>query len=83
MKFKIGDLVRPNKEHSNIKKHTARQCKIGIIVSYDSFDGSLLYKIHWWPYSNYFYFPSESLELVSRVKMNDKLILKDLSKEKN
>ena len=82
MRFKIGDLVRPNKEHNKIKKHTARQCKIGIVVSYDSFQGSLLYKIHWWPYGNYFYFPSESLDLVSRVKISEKMAIKTLKKEK-
>jgi len=82
MKYKIGDLVRPNKEHSNIKKHTARQCKIGIIVSWDSFQGDVLYKVYWWPYSNYFYFPVESLELVSRVPLSDELTLKKIELEK-
>lgn len=82
MKFKIGDLVRPNKEHNTIKKHTARQCKIGIVVSWDKFQGSLLYKIHWWPYTNYFYFPPESLELVSRVEISGQDVLKDFILEK-
>jgi|TARA_R100001126_G_C4766671_1_gene120383 hypothetical protein len=83
MKFKIGDLVRPTKDHNQIKKHTARQCKIGIIVSWDKFQGSLLYKIHWWPFTNYFYFPDEALELVSRVEISDKLTLKELISTEN
>ena len=78
MEFKIGDLVRPSKEHNRLKKHTARQCKIGIIVSIDEFQGDTLYKIHWWPFASYFYFPSETLELVSRVQISGEDALKDL-----
>tara|TARA_R110000796_G_scaffold16881_6_gene52349 strand:- start:24 stop:275 length:252 start_codon:yes stop_codon:yes gene_type:complete len=78
MELKVGDLVKPSKEHNKLKKHTSRQCKIGIVVSIDEFQGSILYKIYWWPYSNYFYFPMETLELISRVEITGADVLKDL-----
>tara|TARA_R110000824_G_scaffold27426_14_gene93283 strand:- start:8690 stop:8947 length:258 start_codon:yes stop_codon:yes gene_type:complete len=78
MDFKIGDLVKPTKDYADVKKHTARQCKIGIIISYDKFQGNLLYKVYWWPYNSYFYFPEESLSLVSRVDLQDSETLKPL-----
>jgi len=80
MDFKIGDLVKPTKNYISTKKHTGRQCKIGIVISYDNFEGNLLYKIFWWPFGSYFYFPSDSLELVSRVKLQESETLKTLSK---
>ena len=78
MDYKIGDLVKPTRDYSKTKKHTSRQCKIGMIISYDRFEEQLLYKIFWWPYGGYFFFPSDSLELVSRVKLEDSEILKPL-----
>ena len=83
MDFKIGDLVKPTKSYISTKKHTGRQCKIGIIISYDKFEDSLLYKIFWSPFGSYFFFPAESLDLVSRVELQDSLTLKQLPDLKN
>lgn len=78
MKFKIGDLVKPARDYQKKQKHTARQCKVGIIISFDKHAKDLLYKIYWWPYNNYFYFLAESLELVSRVPISDRFFIKNL-----
>ncbi len=83
MDFKIGDLVKPTKNYISTKKHTGRQCKIGIVISYDNFEGNLLYKIFWWPFGSYFYFPLESLELVSRVELDESETLKSLPSIEN
>jgi len=78
MDFKIGDLVKLVGGYSKTKKHTSRQCKIGIIISFDKFDENILYKVFWWPHKGYFFFPNESLELISRVNLQDSDILKPL-----
>ena len=55
-------------------KHTAIQCKMGIVLSCEEFDNEILYKVHWWPFNQTFYFVHTDLRLVSRIFMqkNDK-----------
>ena len=69
--FKIGDLVKPTPAYERERKHTASQCKLGVIIAWNGRGpGGDLYKVYWWPHNTYFFFPPESLELVSRAKVD-------------
>lgn len=74
MKFQAGDLVTLSSKCSFDNKHTAIQCKMGIVLSCEEFDNEILYKVHWWPFNQTFYFVHTDLRLVSRIFMqkNDK-----------
>ena len=67
MDFKIGDLVTLKDSSKENRKHTARQCKLGVILAYERLNGILLYKVHWWPFNQPFYFEGGDLEIASRV----------------
>ena len=42
MDFKIGDLVTLKDSSKENRKHTARQCKLGVILAYERLNGILL-----------------------------------------
>lgn len=67
MKFKVGDLVTLSDKCTASKKHTANQCKMGIILSQEEFKEELLYKVHWWSFNQTFYFVHSDLRLISRI----------------
>jgi|TARA_B100000287_G_C20631492_1_gene779995 hypothetical protein len=74
--FKIGDLVKPTAQYCRERKHTASQCKLGVVIGFRG-EASIatanvpfLYKVYWWPHNTHFFFPSQSLELVSRTTMD-------------
>tara|TARA_R100000458_G_C8245147_1_gene223289 strand:- start:161 stop:427 length:267 start_codon:yes stop_codon:yes gene_type:complete len=67
MKFEVGDLVTLSKAFGSSNKHTAGQCKLGIVLSQEQFDDETLYKVHWWPFDQAFYFLDSDLRLVSRI----------------
>ena len=67
MDFKLGDLVTLKDSSKENRKHTARQCKLGVILAYERLNGILLYKVHWWPFNQPFYFEGGDLEIASRV----------------
>ena len=81
--FKIGDLVKPTPVYEKERKHTASQCKLGVIIGWNGRSpGSDLYKVYWWPHNTHFFFPPESLQLVSRAGVDVKnTSLEDLAKE--
>ena len=67
MKFKAGDLVTLSSIYSFEHKHTANQCKMGMVLSCEEFDNEILYKVHWWPFNQTFYFIHSDLILISRI----------------
>ena len=67
MDFKIGDLVTLKDSSKENRKHTARQCRLGVILAYERLNGILLYKVHLWPFNQPFYFEGGDLEIASRV----------------
>ena len=67
MDFKIGDLVTLKDLSEQDRKHTARQCKLGVILAYEKLNNVILYKVHWWPFNQPFYFEGSELELASRI----------------
>tara|TARA_R100000005_G_C5001317_1_gene208470 strand:- start:3272 stop:3553 length:282 start_codon:yes stop_codon:yes gene_type:complete len=71
MKFKIGDLVTLKDVSRENRKHTARQCKLGVILAYEKLNETLLYKVHWWPFNQPFYFEGHDLEIASRVFLHE------------
>jgi len=85
--FKIGDLVKPTRFYQLERKHTSSQCKLGVVIGFKPEwaswqSGGGLYKVYWWPHNSYFFFPVESLELVSRTAIDSKTCsLEDLVAE--